>query len=91
MPESRKRKKPAPKTRPGHEPTPPPEPQPSPSWWAPTMVTLMVAGLAWIVVTYLTKFEFPLPPLASLANGNGNLIAGFVLVIAGFLMTLRWR
>lgn len=91
MPESRKRKKPAPKTRPGHEPAPPQEPQPSPSWWAPTMSTLMIVGLLWIVVTYLTKFQFPIPALAPFANGNGNLIAGFVLLISGFLMTLRWR
>ncbi|HTM66451.1 MAG TPA: cell division protein CrgA [Flavipsychrobacter sp.] len=51
----------------------------------------MIVGLLWIVVTYLTKFQYPLPLLAPLAAGNGNLIFGFVVLLAGFLMTLRWR
>ncbi|HZK06404.1 MAG TPA: cell division protein CrgA [Actinomycetaceae bacterium] len=91
MPESRKRKKAPVQHREGFEKQAPEEPKASPKWWAPTMSTLMIVGLLWIVVTYLTKFQYPLPLLAPLAAGNGNLIFGFVVLLAGFLMTLRWR
>ena len=33
----------------------------SPNWYAPSMVTLMVIGLLWVVVTYLFKGQYPLP------------------------------
>lgn len=82
MPESRKRKKPdaAPDER------VPSEVAPSPRWWAPTMVTLMVLGLVWVVVTYLARGAYPIPNL-----GNWNLAVGFGVMLAGFVMTLRWR
>ncbi|MDR1427338.1 MAG: cell division protein CrgA, partial [Bifidobacteriaceae bacterium] len=67
--------------------TPPPGksgPQPSPQWWAPVMVGLMLAGLAYVVFTYLV-----FPPIRSL--GQWNLAIGFGGVLAGFLMTMRWR
>lgn len=81
MPESRSRKKAA--------YVPPPEskkPQGNPRWLVPTMVGLMVLGLVWVVVTYLTQTEWPIPGLA-----NWNLLIGFVLLIAGFALTTRWR
>ncbi|SEE79601.1 Uncharacterised protein family (UPF0233) [Ruania alba] len=56
MPESKSRKKPA--------YTPPPAssaPKPNPSWWAPTMVTLMILGLVWVVVTYIVQSAGPIP------------------------------
>jgi hypothetical protein len=82
VPESRSRKKAA-------RYTPPPaadKPTPSPSWWAPTMVALMVAGLVWVVVTYLLQAGYPIPGI-----GNWNLAIGFSLMMAGFIMTMRWR
>ena len=91
MPTSRRRKKPEIQHREGFVPGQKKEPKPNPTWWVPTMVTLLVVGLLWVVVTYLTQFVYPLPFLAPLAGGNGNLIFGFVLIIAGFMMTLRWR
>ncbi len=91
MPVSPKRKKEAVQHREGFEPRGTEAPKPNPAWWVPTMTTLMIVGLLWIVVTYLTNFKFPLPFIQSFANGNGNLIAGFVLLMGGFLMTLRWR
>ncbi len=81
MPESRSRKK--------VTYTPPPaahEPQASPSWWAPTMLTLMIAGLVWVVVTYIMRGDYPVPGI-----GNWNLAIGFALMISGFSMTTRWR
>ncbi|MGO1509930.1 MAG: cell division protein CrgA [Actinomycetaceae bacterium] len=60
--------------------------EPSPSWWAPTMVTLMVVGLLFVLVTYLTSAQYPVPGI-----GNWNLGIGFGIAMIGFLMTLRWR
>ena len=82
MPESRRRKKPA---KPGR-PTPPAQDQGNPSWWAPVMVGLMVAGLIWVVVTYIAQSAYPIPGL-----GGWNLAVGFALILVGFGMTMRWR
>lgn len=60
--------------------------EPSPTWWAPTMVTLMIVGLVIVLITYLTSARFPIPGI-----GNWNLAIGFGVAMAGFLMTLRWR
>ncbi len=68
---------------PGRKPS---APGPNPSWWAPVFVTLMLLGLLWIVVFYITSGAFPVA-----AFGYWNLVAGFGLLIAGFAMTMRWR
>lgn len=82
MPESRSRKK--------TTYTPPPQksagPATNPRWLVPTMLSLMVAGLVWIVVTYLTQSQFPIAAL-----GQWNLGVGFALIIAGFGLTTRWH
>ncbi|MEZ0493353.1 cell division protein CrgA [Kineococcus sp. TBRC 1896] len=58
----------------------------TPRWWIWTMIGLMVLGLAWIVVFYLSSSLLPVP-----GWDNWNLVAGFALVLAGFAMTTRWR
>jgi Cell division protein CrgA len=81
VPESKSRKKPA--------YVPPPAksaPKTNPVWLVPLMVTLMVLGLAWIVVTYISQSQYPIPGI-----GNVNLAIGFVLIITGFMMTTRWQ
>ncbi|HEY0118417.1 MAG TPA: cell division protein CrgA [Cellulomonas sp.] len=60
--------------------------KPNPPWFVPVMVGLMVVGLAWIVVTYLSQAKYPIPVIS-----QGNLAVGFVLILAGFGMTTRWR
>lgn len=85
MPKSRGRKK---KQR---RPAPPPEAAQTtapgnPSWWVPVMLGLMVAGLAWVVTTYISETRWPIPGL-----GSWNLAIGFGLILAGFGMTMRWR
>ena len=70
MPESRSRKKAA--------YIPPPEksagPKPNPPWFVPVMLGLMLIGLAWIVVTYLTGSRYPVP---GIGNVQGCLNAGY--------------
>lgn len=82
MPESKGRSKPA--------FTPPPRAQKvkigNPRWFAPVMVGLMVVGLLWVVVFYITSQQYPVPQL-----GRWNLLVGFGLMLAGFGMTTRWR
>lgn len=58
----------------------------TPTWWAPVMVALMVAGLAWIVTAYVTRLDYPVPGI-----GAWNIAAGFGLALIGFGMTTRWR
>ncbi|WP_346620840.1 cell division protein CrgA [Blastococcus montanus] len=61
--------------------------QPSPRWWAPVMVTLMLLGLLWIVVYYVAGEQIPF--MASL--GARNFLVGFGAMVAGLIMSMRWR
>lgn len=58
----------------------------NPDWWAPVMVGLMVLGLVWLVVYYLSGSKYPIPNV-----GLWNLGIGFILLMAGFAMTTRWK
>lgn len=61
--------------------------QPSPRWWAPVMVTLMLLGLLWIVVFYVAGDRIPF--MQSL--GSWNFAVGFGAMVAGLIMSMRWR
>jgi hypothetical protein len=61
--------------------------QPSPRWYAPLMVGLMVLGLLWIVVYYVAGEQIPF--MVSL--GAWNFAIGFGLMVAGLVMSMRWR
>ena len=67
----------------------------SPRWYAPTMMTLMVIGLLWVVTTYLFNGLYPLPYFAKHHATdwlfNGNLYIGFLIMMSGFLGLLRWK
>lgn len=59
----------------------------NPRWLVPTMLTLMLAGLAWIVLFYLSgSKQLPVPALES-----WNLAVGFGLIVVGFGMTTQWK
>jgi peptidoglycan/LPS O-acetylase OafA/YrhL len=87
VPESKSRKK---KSTPAEQAAAPAKAQAqgNPRWLVPTMLGLMLVGLAWIVLYYLTApgLGLPIPAL-----GGWNLAVGFVLIIAGFGLTTRWR
>ncbi|RFU21049.1 cell division protein CrgA [Geodermatophilus marinus] len=61
--------------------------QPSPRWYAPVMVALMVLGLLWIVVYYVAGDQIPV--MVSLQAWNFAI--GFGLMVAGLVMSMRWR
>jgi len=51
------------------------------------MLGLMVIGLLWVVTYYISGVhQYPLPGIE-----RWNLGVGFGLMLAGFLMTTRWR
>lgn len=61
--------------------------QPSPRWYAPVMIALMLIGLVWIVVYYVAgdKIGF----MVSLSAWNFAI--GFGAMVAGLVMSMRWR
>ena len=59
---------------------------PNPVWFKPIMLGLMVLGLVWVIVFYLSGQALPIPGI-----GGWNLVIGFGIAFVGFLMTTRWR
>ena len=83
MPESKGRSKPSftpPRTAPKAQ-------GPNARWFLPLMLGLMIVGLLWVVTFYISGAnQLPVPQL-----GRWNLGVGFGFMMAGFLMTTRWR
>jgi hypothetical protein len=59
---------------------------PNPVWFKPIMLGLMILGLLWVIVFYLSGSQWPVPGI-----GGWNLVIGFGIAFIGFLMTTRWR
>jgi VIT1/CCC1 family predicted Fe2+/Mn2+ transporter len=57
-----------------------------PPWFVPVLVASLVIGLVWIVVTYLTGFDFPIPGIR-----GWNLAIGFGFALFGLGMATRWK
>ncbi|NMN00857.1 septation inhibitor protein [Bifidobacterium sp. DSM 109958] len=57
----------------------------NPGWFVPLFCALMIIGLVWAVVYYLT-YDYPIPNI-----GAWNLAIAFAIIMAGFLMTMWWR
>lgn len=84
MPESKRRKRPVKDTAPVVA-----KPQgANPAWFLPVVLGLMLVGLAWVVLFYLTSgsSELPIP-----AIGRWNLAIGFAFMVSGFGMLTRWK
>jgi len=62
------------------------EAAPNPVWFKPVMIGLMLTGLVWILVFYLSGMAAPIPGIE-----GWNLVIGFGIAFIGFLMTTRWR
>jgi hypothetical protein len=50
------------------------------------MVGLLLVGLAWIALFYVTGGSLPISAL-----GDWNLVAGFVFIIGGVGLSTKWR
>jgi hypothetical protein len=61
--------------------------KPSPRWYAPVMVGLMLIGLLWIVVFYVAGDRIPF----MLSLNAWNFAIGFGAMVAGLIMSMRWR
>ena len=61
--------------------------EPSPAWWAPVMVLMMLAGLAYMLVFYIRGDRIPF--MVSL--GAWNYAVGFSAIVVGLLMAMRWN
>ena len=59
---------------------------PNAVWFKPIMFGLMLVGLAWIIVFYVSAGALPVAELK-----DGNILVGFGILFVGFLMTTRWR
>jgi hypothetical protein len=59
---------------------------PNPIWFKPIMFGLMLLGLAWIIVFYVSQGTLPVPQF-----NQWNILIGFGILFVGFLMTTRWR
>lgn len=57
----------------------------NPTWLAPTAVVLLILGLVYLVVYYLSAGLLPLP------IGNWNLAAGFGVMMAGGALLMFWK
>ncbi len=87
MPESRVRKKAAYTAPPAKSGGP----KVNAPWFVPLMLTFFVLGLAWIVVFYVSEGKYPITSIGDWTVGSWNLVIGFAIVMAGFIMTTRWR
>ena len=88
MPESKRRKKKSAESHAGTATVSARHDTANPAWFVPVVLGLMLVGLAWVVVFYLTsgKSDLPIPPI-----GRWNLAIGFGLMITGFGMLTRWK
>ena len=88
MPKSKVRKKP---DAPARSAAPSRALAPSPSWYPIAMGVVLLVGLAYLVVYYLTSAgKSPhIPVMASL--GAWNFAVGFGVMLLGLVMAVRWR
>lgn len=86
MPESKSRK-PKSVSQPGGTPPRAQTIKPAnPTWYVPVMLGLMILGLLWVVVYYVTGARWPIESI-----GNWNIAVGMGLILAGFGMSTNWR
>lgn len=64
---------------------------PSPTWYPIVMAALLVIGLAYLVLYYLTNSgtDPRIPVMADL--GAWNFAVGFGVMLLGLVMAVRWR
>jgi hypothetical protein len=90
VPKSKVRKKPETAIRTSAA-APPRELAPSPTWYPIVMAAVLVLGLAYMVVYYLTNSgtDPRIPVMADLHAWN--FAVGFGVMLLGLVMAVRWR
>jgi hypothetical protein len=63
----------------------------NPAWFLPVTITLLVVGLVWIMVYYISQTLYPLGSGTPINLGAGNIIVGFGLMMVGFGFLTRWK
>jgi hypothetical protein len=64
---------------------------PSPSWYPVVMAIILVIGLAYLVVFYLTSSGTS-PHIPVMGDLHGwNFAVGFGIMLLGLVMAVRWR
>jgi len=58
----------------------------NPQWFVPVMSGLMILGVLWVATFYISAGQFPVGSI-----GYWNLGIGMGLIMAGFIMSTRWR
>ncbi|MTV25204.1 cell division protein CrgA [Nitriliruptoraceae bacterium ZYF776] len=87
MPKSKHRRKGQQRKRAYQQAPPPKNPTPSAPWVPIAGVALLLAGVAVILLGYLVDVTASWPPFGQ----NWGLVAGFALLITGFVFLTRWR
>ncbi len=59
---------------------------PTPTWYKAVMLGLLVVGLLWLILYYLFQGAYPVPGI-----GTWNIGVGLALMMAGLIMTTKWR
>lgn len=62
------------------------EEESTPRWYVVTMVGLMILGLLWLVVWYVTSGALPIS-----AAGGWNVVVGFCVIMTGMFMAMKWK
>jgi hypothetical protein len=90
VPKSKVRKKPAVAAR-AQSLTPQKALAPSPSWYPVVMAVVLLLGLAYLVVYYLTNSgtDPKIPLMGDI--GAWNFAVGFGIMMLGLIMAVRWR
>jgi hypothetical protein len=91
MPESTSRRKSAPKKEAVRPAIVGEEQGENPTWYKVTMFGLMIIGLIWILVFYISSAQYPLGSASFLDLSNWNILIGFGIAMIGFVMTTKWK
>lgn len=63
----------------------------NPAWFLPVTITLLVVGLIWIMVYYISQTVYPLGSGTPFNIGAANIMVGFGLMMVGFGFLTRWK
>ena len=63
----------------------------NPAWFLPVTLGLLILGLIWIMVYYISQTLYPLGSGTPIDLGAGNIMVGFGLMMAGFAFLTRWK